>query len=138
MAAPIILIGIYCARTPRTRITAGFGAQFGALTGLAISIGSGVMNVVALLLMRFVFHRGAEIDGPLNTSFSTLHDQMLAQPGAQTDPAALQAFFRLFAVPEFRAGLVLTGGLLFFGLYLFYATLAGAFAGLLRSRAKPR
>ncbi len=138
MAAPIIVMGIYCARTPRTRITAGFGARLGLLTGMAISVCSCIMNVGVVLLMRFALHRGAEIDGPLNTSLTTLRDQMLAQPSAQTDPAALQSFFRLLAVPEFRVGLVLTSVVMLLVLYLVYATLAGAFAGLLRSRAKAR
>ncbi len=136
MAAPIILMGIYCARTPRTRVTTGFGAQLGLLTGLSIALCSWVMNVIALLLTRFAFHRGSEIDGPLNAFFTTLHSQMLAQSSAQADPAAMQAVFQWFTVPEFRVGLVLAVGLVFFGLYLLYATLAGAFAGLLRSRAK--
>ncbi len=142
LAAPIILMGIYCARTPRTRITAGFGAQLGLLTGLSIALSSCAMNVAALLLMRFALHQGPDLDAGLNTFFTTLHAQMLAQPSTQsslqTDPAAMQAFFQWFNIPEFRVGLVLTGGFIFFGLYLIYATLAGAFAGLLRSRAKPR
>ncbi len=136
MAAPIILMGIYCARTPRTRITAGFGAQLGLLTGLSIAICSCVMNVAGLLLTRFALHQGPDLDAGLNTFFATLHSQMLAQPSAQSDPAAVQAFFQWFNIPEFRVGMVLTGGLIFFGFYLLYATLAGAFAGLLRSRAK--
>jgi hypothetical protein len=137
VGAPIILLGIYCARTPLTRVTTGFGAQIGLLSGLSIAIAAVTVQVVAILLSRFALHQGADLDARFNTIFSTLQTQMTAQATASADVAAMQQIFHWVTVPEFRIGLLLAGGFLFVCFYLIYAALAGAFAGFLRSRARP-
>ncbi len=138
IGAPIVLLGVYCARTPQTRVTTGFGAKLGLLSGLAIAFASVSMETLGTLLARFAFHKGADVDTTLNTFFATAQAQTTAQATATADVASMQEFFHWFTVPEFRVGLMLAAGMFFLFFYLFYAALAGAFAGFLRSRAVPR
>ncbi len=136
IGSPIILLVIYCARTPLTRVTTGFGAQLGLFSGLSIAIAAVSMQTIVLLLKRFAFHKGAEIDASFDTVFSGLQAQMTAQATASADVATMRQMFHWFTVPEFRIGLLLTGAFSFVCFYLIYAALAGAFAGFLRSRAR--
>jgi hypothetical protein len=138
VGAPIILLGIYCARKPLTRITTSFGAKLGLLSGLAIGIAIGVTQTIGFLLARFAFHQGAELDANFATAFANVRAQTLANSTGATDTAALQQIMDKLSIPEFRVGLLLAGSLLFLCLYLLYASLAGAFAGYLRSRAARR
>ncbi len=138
IGAPIILMGIYCARTPRTRITAGFGAQLGLLTGLSIALSSAFMNAIVLLLMRFAFHRGAELDSFIDKIFASAGAASAVPSSGDVAAASKQLADSWSRLPDYRVGAVLASFLMFFALYLVYATLAGAFAGLLRSRAKAR
>jgi hypothetical protein len=130
ISAPIIAMGFYSSRFRKTRITAGFGARLGLLTGLAILIVTSTLNTIGLVLERFVFHSTAELDTQIEKSFAQAHTAFAAQPGAFSS-----AVLTSLTIPEFRAGIVLTS--IFFGLsfYLAYSVTAGAFAGYLRSRS---
>jgi predicted RNA-binding Zn-ribbon protein involved in translation (DUF1610 family) len=130
ISAPIIAMGFYSSRFRKTRITTGFGARLGLLTGIAILIVTSTLNTIGLVLQRFVFHSTAELDTQIEKSFAQAHAAFAAQPGAVST-----SILSSLAIPEFRAGIVLTS--IFFGLsfYLAYATTAGAFAGYLRSRS---
>jgi hypothetical protein len=127
LIAPIVVLGIYCARRKHTRIRAGFGARLGLVTGLAISVAIFIVDSVQLIFSRFVLHRGADLDKDMATLFTTLH---------QTQAANQQPMPFNDAVPEFRVGLLLFS--IGFGvfLYLFYAVISGAFGGFLRSRSR--
>ncbi len=129
ISAPIIAMGFYTSRFRRTRITAGFGARLGLLTGLAILVVTSALNTIGLVLERFVFHSTAEID----TQISKMFDQVHANFASQSQQS-VKIMSDLLAIPEFRAGILLTS--IFFGLslYLAYSATAGAFAGYLRSR----
>ena len=137
LGAPIVVLGIYAARNPRTRITAGFGATLGLLTGLAICFSVTVLNVLAQLVQRFVLHRGAAMDAEMAAGLATAFAPVRAQLHTQPD-AALQHYLNMLAIPEYLVSAMLFGGLIVFGLYILYAALAGSFAGLLRFRARPR
>jgi hypothetical protein len=130
ISAPIIGLGFYTSRFRMTRITTGFGARLGLLTGLAILLVTSTLNTIGLVLQRFVFHSTNELDSQIDKSFAQAHTAFAAQPGAFSSTV-----LSTLAIPEFRAGIVLTS--IFFGLsfYLVYSATAGAFAGYLRSRS---
>lgn len=130
VGAPIVVLGVYASRFRLTRITPGFGARLGVLSGLAIMLSSMTLNTAALLLARFVFHSSARLDSGVATVFSQLRTNMQAQSGAAAAP-----FLKLLSIPEFRAGLLLSSAALFLAMYLIYSALAGIFAGYLRSRS---
>jgi hypothetical protein len=130
ISAPIIGMGFYSSRFRKTRITAGFGARLGLLTGLAILIVSSTLNTIGLVLQRFVFHSTAELDSQIAKMFDQVHTNFATQ-----SQQSIKIMNDMLAIPEFRAGILLTS--IFFGLvlYLAYSATAGAFAGYLRSRA---
>jgi hypothetical protein len=134
VSAPIIVLGLYSARLPATRITAAFGAQLGLLTGLAIALANSTLDTLGLFLARFVFHNPALIDTFYNQALA----QMQLKAHASGDPdaaAALTQFLGFFNIPEFRVGMVLSMALVFFAMYLCFSAVGGAFAGFLRSRS---
>ncbi len=130
VSAPIIVLGVYSSRFRKTRITASFGARLGLLTGLFILIVTSALNTIGLVLQRFVFHSTAELDTQMNKLFDQVHANFAAQ-----SQQSVKIMSDMLAIPEFRAGILLTS--IFFGLsfYLAYSATAGAFAGYLRSRA---
>lgn len=130
ISAPIIAMGFYTSRFRKTRITAGFGARLGLLTGLAILLVSSILNTIGLVLQRFVFHSTGELDSQIEKSFAQAHTAFAAQPGALSS-----AILSSLTIPEFRAGIVLTSMFFLLCFYLIYSATAGAFAGYLRSRA---
>lgn len=129
ISAPIVTLGIYSSRFRLTRITTGFGARLGLLTGIAILIATTTLNTIDLVLERFVFHSTADIDTQLATAFTQMH----ATFGATAGPAAKTAL-EMLAIPEFRAGILLTTIAMGIAFYLVFSAVAGAFAGYLRSR----
>ena len=135
LGAPIVLMGIYASRNPLSRITTRFGARFGMLTGLMIGFVWLVATMVNLLVLRFVFHHGGSIDQQLTSAMDQLKSPEFAKY-FNSDPSVIQQAISTYAIPEFRAGLVLVESIVLVLLYAFYSTLAGAFAGLLRSRAR--
>jgi hypothetical protein len=130
ISAPIIVLGVYSSRFRLTRITTGFGARLGLLTGLAILIATTTLNTIGLVLERFIFHSTADIDVQLATLFTQMHATITATPG----PAA-KAALDMLAIPEFRAGILLTSIGIGLAFYLAFSATAGAFAGYLRSRS---
>jgi hypothetical protein len=127
--APIIVLGFYSSRFRKTRITAGFGARLGMLTGLAILIATSTLNTIGLVLERFVFHSTAELDTQITKMFDQVHANFAAQP-----QQSVKIISDMLAIPEFRAGILLASIACGFALYLAYSATAGAFAGYLRSR----
>jgi hypothetical protein len=130
ISAPIIVLGVYSSRFRKTRITTGFGARLGALTGLAILAAVTTLNTIGLVLERYLFHSTAEIDLQLANLFTQMRTTITATPG----PAA-KAALGMLAIPEFRAGILLSSIVLCLALYLLFSATAGAFAGYLRSRS---
>jgi hypothetical protein len=138
LGAPIVVLGIYSARTPRTRITTGFGVQLGILSGTAIGLASFFANTLILLALRFVLHQPDKFAGPINAAFDQVQKQQLSQPVSPDVLAEMRHLFDLLKIPEFRIGFLLLGSAILFLIYIVYSAIAGAFAGLLRSRAAAR
>jgi len=130
ISAPIIVLGVYAGRFRNTRITAGFAARLGILGGLAILLCLFSLDTIHLCLERFVFHAANELDAQLAAAFAQQAEMLRTQLGADAAPA-----LQLLSIPDFRAGALLGSFALVSLLYLLYSAVAGAFAGLLRSRA---
>jgi hypothetical protein len=130
ISAPIVGLGVYSSRFRKTHITAGFGARLGLLTGLFMLIATSTLNTIGLVLERFVFHSTAELDTQIAKLFAQVHTNFATQ-----SQQSVKIMTDMLAIPEFRAGILLSS--IFFGLvlYLAYSATAGAFAGYLRSRA---
>lgn len=129
ISAPIVVLGVYSSRFHQTHITTGFGARLGFLTGLAILVVTMTLNTIGLVLERFVFHSTAAVDTQIANLFAQVHTNFAAQSQEAAKMAA-----SILAIPEFRAGILLTSICMFLVLYLIYSATAGAFAGYLRSR----
>jgi hypothetical protein len=131
VSAPIVVLGVYASRFRNTRITPGFAARLGILCGVAVLLGMLGLDTIHLCLDRFVFHAAAALDTQLAAAFAQQEVVVRTQLGADATP-----FLKQLAIPEFRAGLLLASFALVSTLYLIYSAAAGAFAGLLRSRAR--
>jgi len=127
LIAPIVVLGIYCARRKHTHIRPGFGARMGLVSGLAIAVSMFTVDALRLIFNRFVFHQGAEIDKALSDAFAKVQEAQAGQPPLP---------FLNNTVPEFHVGLVLFGFGLSLCFYLVYAVIGGAFGGFLRSRSR--
>jgi hypothetical protein len=130
ISAPIIVLGVYSSRFRKTRITTGFAARLGMLTGLAILVATMTLNTIGLVFERYIFHSTAELDLQLSNLFSQMRTTITATSG----PAAKTALGML-AIPEYRAGILLSSVALCLVIYLVFSATAGAFAGYLRSRS---
>ncbi|MGA7158159.1 MAG: hypothetical protein WBY53_15000 [Acidobacteriaceae bacterium] len=130
VSAPIVVLGIYSSRFRQTRVTTGFGARLGFLTGLAMLCFTVTLNTIGLVLQRFVFHSTTELDSQLKDFYTQMHTNFAAK-----SPEAAKVVASTLAVPEFRAGLLLSAICIALIFYLIYAATAGAFGGYLRSRA---
>lgn len=130
LSAPIIVMGIYSSRFRKTRITASFGARLGLLTGLFILTVTSTLNAAGLVLQRFVFHSTGELDTQIAKLFAQVHANFATQ-----SQQSVKIMTDMLAVPEFRAGILLTSIFFFLTFYLAYSATAGAFAGYLRSRS---
>jgi len=129
MSAPVVTLGIYVARFRATRIQPGFAARLGLLSGFAVLLGSTVVNVGAMLVQRLVFHHGADFDAMFNDRVHAVQSTLVQQSGAAAAPVVA-----LLNVPEFRAGMLLSGYAIFSCGYLVFSLAGGAFAGLMRGR----
>jgi hypothetical protein len=132
LAAPSATLGIYAARFRETRIAAGFGARLGLLVGLAISFALLASSVGEMLLRRYAMHGGGEMDSQMHTTITGMQAQLIQQSGA----AAAAPVVTWLNLPDFRAGLLLTGALMCTVFYLVFATTFGALAGFFRSRTR--
>lgn len=133
LGAPIILLGIYCAKNPATRVTTAFGARLGLLSGLTIGSTFITVDILAMFVERFILHHGAELDSQFGASLDQMRTTLTQV--SPNDPATLQYMLDMLKVPEFHAGLALAGCALVVILYSVYSTAAGAFSGALRSRS---
>jgi hypothetical protein len=133
VGAPVVALGIYSSRFSKTRILPGFGARLGLLCGLAIFFCMTMVNTAGLLMMRYVFHSAAQMDGQLAMFFAQVRSAVQTQGG----PAEPQVLAWL-AKPDDRMGLLLTMSGVVLAIYLGLSAAGGAFAAMLRARSQQR
>ena len=130
VSAPILTVGFYHARARAGRLTAGFAARLGLLTGLLVSAGCALVFSLGLLLARYALHTNG-----VDTQIADAVAQVRANAQAQYGSAA-QPMLRLLGIPEFRVGFLLWMGAVTAGLYLLVSAATAGLAGLLLSRRK--
>jgi len=132
--APSIVMAIYCSRHRETHITTAVGARIGLVCGILCAFGITFTETAQILILRFAFHRGAEMDATILQSLLQAKARVVAQSGqAAADPV----FNPLLNIPEFRAGFFLFLLLFAITVLLILSTASGAFSGFMRSRRRP-
>ena len=132
LASPVVVLGLFQARSPLSRITMGFGARVGLVTGLAMATVGSLFITTVMLVLRYATHSMAAFDAQTTDRIAQLRLQAAAQqPGAPLPP-----LFAMLDVPEFRAGLMMAGLGFSICILLGLTTAGGAFAGALRSQKR--
>ena len=129
-SAPTLTVGFYNARVRAGKLSAGFAARLGLLTGLLVSVACAILFAVSLLVMRFALKNGV-----VDTQIAEALAQIRANAQAQYGSAA-QPMLHLLGIPEFRVGFLLWMGAVTAGLYLLLSTATAGLAGLLLSRRR--
>ena len=130
VSAPILTVAFLNARPGSLPVQdLGFAARLGLLTGLLVTLCSGLVFTLNLVLSRFLLHDTAALDTQLAAAFAQQRTAVLARLGAEAKPT-----LDLLAVPEFRVGLLLAVLLLSAFFYLLLSTVAGALAGFVLRR----
>ncbi len=133
-SAPTLTVGFYNTRARSGRLTAGFAARLGLLTGLLVAVCCALVFTLSLLLARYVLKHGVHntIDTQIAEAMAQIRTNAQTQYGA-----AAQPMLRLLGIPEFRVGLLLWMGTVSGGLYLLLSTATAGLAGLLLGRRRP-
>jgi hypothetical protein len=132
-AAPMVALRLFLVRFRQAPITAAFAARLGVLTGLAVLVAITAINTISLVLTRFVLHAAGPLDNQLAATFAQERTLMTDQLGTQAAP-----ILHMLSIPEFRAGLLMSGFAVFACVYILYTATIGSLAGYFRSRAQLR
>ncbi|HEY0786488.1 MAG TPA: hypothetical protein VGD62_11495 [Acidobacteriaceae bacterium] len=128
--APILTVTLYNARALGDgSASLGFAAKIGLLTGVLVTFSCVAICTLRLVLTRFVFHDAALLDSQLAATFAQQRVLLLQRMGSSAQPT-----IDMFAVPEFRVGLLLTVTGTCAALYLFLSTVAAGLAGIVFRR----
>ena len=130
VSAPVLTVAFFHARSPRpVPPGSGFAARLGLLTGFLTALCCAVVFTLSLVLTRFVFHDAAMLDAQLAASFAQQRTAVLQRLGAGVQPT-----LDMFAVPEYRVGLLLSMLTTSMAFYLLLSAFTGGVAGLLLRR----
>ena len=133
LTASMTTLALYRRSRPLAWMDAAVGARIGLTTGLSLVVLIATAMAASGLLARFGLH--------LMGGFDAGFGQMLAQAKLTAATAASEAapqVVKLYDIPEFQAGLILTS-VAFSALFLLvFSTMGGALGGLLRSRDRAR
>ena len=130
LSASMTTLALYQRRRPVARMDARIGARIGLTTGLLLIAGLGFALAIGALVARYGLHSMAQFDTETAQRMAAARATFIA---AHQSPDVLH----FFDLPEFRAGMMLTGLAIYAGIILFLSTLGGALGGLLRTRRTP-
>jgi ribosomal protein L40E len=121
----IVAVVLYRRRTPRAQMSGAIGARIGLTTGIFAASVALFISAAALLLSRFVFHQGADIDKFLTATVQQTLDRLTeGNPQMANDPA-----IRLFATPDWRAALATLTAIFTAAFLVLFSLLGGAAGG---------
>jgi hypothetical protein len=133
LTASMTTLALYRRSRPLAWMDAAVGARIGLATGLSLVILMATATAAAGLVARFGLHAMSGFDAGFV--------QMIAQAkltAAATAAEAAPQVVKLYDIPEFQAGLVITT-IAFSAIFLLvFSTMGGALGGLLRSRDRGR
>jgi len=119
-------------------ITIGAGARIGLVTGLLGGWTAAGATSATLFATRFFFHQGKSIDdlwqSAVNQQFSPQFSQQWITAGG--DAHSIAAYKALLLSPQGRAGMVLSGILIFAFALLLFAVAGGALGARLMVRTR--
>lgn len=130
LSASMTTLALYQRRRPVAGMDAGIGARIGLTTGLLLIAGLGFALAIGGLIARYGLHSMSQFDTETATRMAAARATLTA---AHQPPEMLH----FFDLPEFRAGMMLTGIAIYAAIILFLSTLGGALGGFLRTRRSP-
>ncbi len=137
LTASTTTLALYHRRRPLAWMDAAVGARIGLTAGLAVIILSAISLAFAGLVARFGLHA--------MTGFDADFAQMLVQAKlaatqatAGSPPDTQAQVLRLYDLPEFQSGFILTSIAMGSIFLLVFSTLGGAVNGLVRTRRRAR
>ena len=133
LMAPPVTLALYGARFRQSRITTNVGARVGLLCGLFLATGISIFETGGLLIFRFGSHQMGSLDTQLTGFLADARSRALAQQGAHVVDN-----LNYLSLPEFRAGMVLSGFAMLLTIIVILSVAIGAFAGFVRSRTRQR
>lgn len=129
-SAPTLTVGFYGNRVRSGRLTAGFAARVGLLTGLLVAVSCAAVFTLSLVLARFALKTGA-VDTQIAEAIAQVRANALAQYGN-----AAQPLLPLLGIPEFRVGMLLWMLTVTTALYLVLSMATAGLTGLLLGRRR--
>ena len=130
VSAPILTVGFYNTRAQTGRVTPGFAARLGLLTGVLVAVSCALVITLDLVFSRFIAHSGA-LDTQIADAVAQVRANAQAQYGAASAP-----MLHLLGIPEFRVGFMLWMGAVSAGLYVLVSVATAGIAGLLLGRRR--
>jgi hypothetical protein len=130
VSAPMLTVSFYSARARADRISAGFAARLGLLTGLLAAVSCAAVFTISLLVARYGLH-SAGIDTQVRDAVAQIRANAVSQYGT-----AAQPMLTLLGVPEFRVGMLLWMCAVTGTVYLALSAATAGVAGLLLGRRR--
>ncbi len=130
VSAPILAVSFYNARAHRGKVSPGFAARLGLLTGVLVGVSCATALVLSLVLARYVLHNAA-IDGQIGLALAQIRTNAQTQYGTAAGP-----MLHLLTIPEFRAGFLLWVCAVSGALYLLLSAVSAGLTGILLSRRR--
>jgi hypothetical protein len=121
----IAAVALYARRTPLAGLGGGVGLRIGLLCGLFGASLSTLLSSIGLVLERYVFRQGGDIDNSLN---NVVH-QLTIVSGQITPEGQVNPFLNLVAGSEGHAIILVTGAIGTFFFMLFFSMVGGAAGG---------
>lgn len=124
-AGTVGAVALYGRRNPLAGLGGGVGLRIGLLCGLFGASASTLLSSITLVLQRYVFRQGADIDNSLN---SVVH-QLTQISGQITPEGQVNPFLNLLTGSEGHAIILVTGAISTFFFLLLFSMICGAAGG---------
>ena len=130
ISAPILTVGFYNTRTRAAKLSPGFAARLGLLTGLLVAVSAAIVVTLSLVLTRYVLKNGA-LDAEIASAVTQVKANAQTQYGGASAP-----MLHLLGIPEFRVGFMLWMAAITAGVYLLISVVTAGLAGVLLGRRR--
>jgi hypothetical protein len=134
LSASLLTLSLYQRRRPLAWMDAAVGARIGIIAGLSLDVSLALVATISGLVARFKLHAMGSFDAQINQLLGEINTQL--NRSASGNPE-LPAILRFITTPEFRAGYALSVVGVMAIILLLLSVLAGALAGLVRTRRRP-
>ncbi len=137
LTASTTTLALYLHRRPNAWMDAAVGARIGAAAGLALVVFIAASMAVSGLVARFGLHAMGGFDSSYAQMIQQVKQTARETATASGTPAPPE-LLRLYDIPEFQAGLLLTSIAIGSALLFVFTALGGALNGILRQRSRMR